>query len=214
MADRQEWETDWRLVDAIGGGGQGFTRKVGCIADPSRIGVLKTLKNPRDEKARGRMGAEVGNLDNLSKQGLKVPHVLAHNTDKAADLDTALYFVMEYVPGKTLTEEIRERGPQSLEKAAELTADLCSTLSQAHERGVIHRDLKPDNVIVRSFDPADFVIVDYGLSFNRETTGQADLTAVGEQIRNSFLALPETNPPERRRFKTTGSRPRYRAFRR
>jgi serine/threonine-protein kinase len=55
---------------------------------------------------------------------------------------------MEFVEGRTLKDVIRSEGPLSPERAAEITADVCSALAAAHARGIVHRDIKPGNVML------------------------------------------------------------------
>ena len=57
------------------------------------------------------------------------------------------FIVMEYVPGKTLKQVIRSRGPLVTEEAVDIMKQMCSAIAEAHSRGIIHRDLKPQNVI-------------------------------------------------------------------
>ncbi len=140
------------------------------------------------------MRREVVNLDTLAKAQVKVPQVIDGNTDQYADTETTLYFVMDYIRGKPLTDEVAGRRRVPLDHAVKLIKDLCSTVAAAHRNDVLHRDLKPDNIMVRDFEAADLVIVDYGLSYLEEESSQ-DLTRLGEQFRNRFLALPETNTP-------------------
>jgi serine/threonine protein kinase len=139
------------------------------------------------------MHREVAALDTLAKAKVKVPQVLDGNTDEYTDKSAELYFVMEYIPGKTLTDEITEHGRLPLDKAAAMVRDLCQTVAAAHNENVLHRDLKPDNIMVRDSKASDLVIVDYGLSYSEESA--QDLTHVDEQFRNRFLSLPETNTP-------------------
>lgn len=192
--EKQPWQAKWKREKDLGRGGQGTAVLVSSLNDPTK-GVLKTL-NKNTEQARRRMRREVVNLDVLSKDGLKVPRVLDGNTEQFDERGVPLYFVMEFVEGRTLDKEVRDRGPLLLDKAAEITLDLAVTVAAAHKEDVLHRDLKPDNVMVRRFDPADLVIVDYGLSFNQDEEGSAEtLTNSDEQFRNRFLALPEANTP-------------------
>lgn len=187
------WESKWKNERKLGRGGQGETFLVISKEDPNRRGVLKTLNRGKLVQARGRMHREVVALDTLAKASVKVPQVFDGNTSEYAEADVELYFVMEYIPGKTLTDEIAERGRLSMDKAAAVVMDLCKTVAAAHQNDVLHRDLKPDNIIVRNFDSSDLVIVDYGLSYTEETA--PNLTHADEQFRNRFLSLPETNTP-------------------
>jgi len=188
------WSTEWEVKRELGAGGQGTTRLVCSIADPQRIGVLKTLKWKDSVQARGRMRVEAVTLDVLGKQGLKVPRLLASNIGSQDDTHDEPFFVMDFVEGQTLADFILARGKLSLEQAAAFTLDLLKTVAAAHKLGHLHRDIKPENIIVRDSEKADLVMVDFGLSFNERHDGDT-LTHTGEQLRNSFLALPETNTP-------------------
>jgi serine/threonine protein kinase len=195
MARTQKpWEEKWSILRRLGRGGQGETFLVTSTANAEQRGVLKVLNAGKSVQARGRMRREVVNLDTLAKAQVKVPQVLDGNTGEYAEPETTLYFVMDYIPGKSLTEEVTTRKRIPLDQAAKIVKDICGTVVAAHSNDVLHRDLKPDNIIVRDFDAADLVIVDYGLSY-LEADGPEDLTKVHEQFRNRFLSLPETNTP-------------------
>src|SRR5688572_7153666 len=79
--------------------------------------------------------------------------------------DDVYYIVMEYLDGQTLTMVLREAPLDPLRVIA-LAAQVCSSLSEAHALGLIHRDLKPDNLIItRPADGREFVrVVDFGIA--------------------------------------------------
>jgi serine/threonine protein kinase len=195
MSNGAPWETNWVLIEPLGGGGQGDTHLVKpSTGDPVKA-VLKLLKSGKasDEKARGRMAQEVTNLRFLRTAGGKVPHVLESNTEKFEDVTVPLYFVMEYIEGQTLARAVQGSGGLDVKTSLGIAVDLCSTMSVANEVGIIHRDIKPENIIVRSTEPADVVIVDFGLSFNEDEA--VNLTETEETLDNRFVSLPERRGP-------------------
>jgi serine/threonine protein kinase len=195
------WDDNWVEVGRLGKGGQGLTYRVYRKGRSEEVGVLKKLKNNQDVEARRRMFQEVANLRVLASAEVKVPKVLAggDNTDKYEDASIQLYFVMEYIPGKSLEQEIEARGHLSIEQSIALVVDLSSAMAQAHENKVLHRDLKPANIIVRSLDEANAVIIDLGLSFNKDQ--HQSVTTTSEAFSNEFFHLPEneSRDPELRR---------------
>lgn len=142
------WEKNWDDIGALAKGGQGITRLVRRKTDPSTTGVLKYLLNNRNASARARMSREVANLNSLSPLGARIPKVLEHNTESFLDHSSELYLIMEYISGKTLKSEIESNGHFSIDRAIEISIDLCETIEIAHSEGIVHRDLKPDNIIL------------------------------------------------------------------
>jgi len=109
-----------------------------------------------------------------------------------SDVSIELYLVMQFIEGKTLTDYVGEYGKQTVDQAATFTQSLCDTVRLAHQENIVHRDIKPDNIIVNDPDKSLLYMVDYGLSF---CTENADLTEYAETFKNKFLALPEANTP-------------------
>jgi len=119
-----------------------------------------------------------------------VPKFIESNTDRYADLDVQLYFVAEYVKGQTLEERVTQ-SPLKAAEALKLNIQLCNILVKCHERGILHRDIKPDNVVLRGVNAVDPILIDFGQSFNREKADNPRLTPAGQQLGNRFLHLPE-----------------------
>jgi serine/threonine protein kinase len=156
---------------------------------------LKLLKpqKAQDAKARGRMAQEVTNLKVLRNAGGKVPQVLDSNTEKFEDPNAVLYFVMEFIDGKTLAKTVQESAGLSATTSLGIALDLCSTMQIAIKAGIVHRDIKPENIIIRNLEPPDAVIVDFGLSFNEDE--DLGYTSADETLDNKFLSLPERRGP-------------------
>lgn len=72
------------------------------------------------------------------------------------------YIVMEFVEGRTLRELIREEGPLLPERAAEIAAEVCAGLSFAHSHGIVHRDVKPANIMITSSGAVK--VADFGIA--------------------------------------------------
>jgi len=102
------------------------------------------------------------------------------------------YFVMEHLEGETLTARGR-RGPIAARSALTILLQLCDALQCAHERGVVHRDLKPDNVfLVSRAGRSDFVkLVDFGIAKLRGAGASPGRTAAG-----LIIGTPEYMAPE------------------
>jgi len=72
------------------------------------------------------------------------------------------YFVMNYIRGGTLSDRIKKCGPLPVNDILRWSMDVCSALSYAHKQGVIHRDLKPDNIMMDTDDHA--IVMDFGIA--------------------------------------------------
>ena len=83
--------------------------------------------------------------------------------------DGTFYYVMEYLPGLTLEELVRRQGAQPASRAIHLLRQICGALSEAHEAGLIHRDVKPGNIIVCEWGGVRDVakLVDFGIVQSR-----------------------------------------------
>ncbi|GAA1614239.1 MULTISPECIES: Stk1 family PASTA domain-containing Ser/Thr kinase [Kribbella] len=91
---------------------------------------------------------------------LSNPNVVAV-FDQGDDNGT-LFLAMEYVPGRTLRDVIREEAPLSPARALDLLAPILSALSAAHDAGIVHRDIKPENVLIS--DKGAVKVADFGLA--------------------------------------------------
>jgi eukaryotic-like serine/threonine-protein kinase len=98
---------------------------------------------------------------------LSHPNVVAV-FDQGNDHDT-LFLAMEYVPGRTLRDVIRQQSPLPPARALDLLAPVLSALSAAHDAGIVHRDIKPENVLISN--DGTIKVADFGLARAVTTTG-------------------------------------------
>lgn len=100
-----------------------------------------------------------------------------------------LYFVMEYVPGRSLKDWIDKHGPLPLPSALRVAAQVATALSHARERHIVHRDVKPENIIVQ--DDGHSKLADFGLAKSTLSSGASGLTRPGDGLGTLPYMPPE-----------------------
>ncbi len=99
--------------------------------------------------------------------GLSHPHIVPiHRVGEAAGF---VYFVMSYVDGETLGERLRREGPLSAADAMRVLREVAWALAYAHGRGIVHRDVKPDNILLEAGTGRAFV-TDFGIAHGGATS--------------------------------------------
>jgi serine/threonine-protein kinase len=156
------WEQKWKILRPLSGGGQGDTFIVQPLDQSSQERVLKRLKpsKSQDLKARARMHREVTSLSTLASEGARVPRIYDGNTGDFEKLDVPLFFVMDYIEGRTLDRVMKEDGIMTVDKAVALCLDLCRTLKISITAGIAHRDIKPENLTLRDSNANEVVMLD------------------------------------------------------
>jgi eukaryotic-like serine/threonine-protein kinase len=119
-----------------------------------------------------------------SVASLSHPNVV-HVFDQGTDTDV-VYLSMEYVPGKTLRDILRERGRLPAREALEIMIPVLAALGAAHQAGMVHRDVKPENVLLTA--DGRVKVVDFGLARAIEATNQ---TRTGVMIGTIGYMSPE-----------------------
>jgi serine/threonine-protein kinase len=127
-------------------------------------GVLErdvALKVPRSQYAGDEEFAERFRREARSAARLSHPNIV-QVYDRGETEDGTSYIAMEYVPGGTLKEQIGRRAPFGERETAAVGAQIADALGAAHERGMIHRDIKPQNVLVTA--SGDLKVTDFGIA--------------------------------------------------
>ena len=105
------------------------------------------------------------------------------------EADSTYFIVMEYVDGRTLSEILRDEGPLHPDRVADIGADVAAALGFAHRNGVVHRDVKPGNVIVTG---AGLVkVADFGIARAITASTEDNLTQVGTVMGTAAYFSPE-----------------------
>jgi len=102
--------------------------------------------------------------------------------------DGSLALVMQLVPGRTLREILNEKGAWSFERADRVLRDVAGALAHAHERGIVHRDVKPENIFIDE-RTGRALLSDFGVARSIESDSQ--LTATGTAIGTPSYMSPE-----------------------
>ncbi len=123
---------------------------------------------------------------------LRHPHVVAI-LDFNVDPEGRPYLVMEYLNGRNLRQELAEDGPLDLAKVQAIVPPLCTALQMAHDRGILHRDLKTANIVSHRFDSGQTIykIIDFGLANVQQRGETTRLTAAHHFVGTMSYAAPE-----------------------
>jgi tRNA A-37 threonylcarbamoyl transferase component Bud32/tetratricopeptide (TPR) repeat protein len=115
------------------------------------------------------------------------PHILPlHDCGEA---DGFLYYVMTYVEGQSLRDKLAKEGELPIAEAVRILRDVVDALSEAHEKGVVHRDIKPDNVLLTKHHA---LVTDFGVAKAvSEATGAHKLTTEGVALGTPAYMAPE-----------------------
>jgi serine/threonine protein kinase len=137
-----------------------------------------------DEKAQQRFFREAKLASALNHANVIAVH------DYGRMEDGAPYLVMDYAPGRTLSSLLQEEGTLSKEKFVEIFKQVCAGLGHAHSKGLVHRDVKPSNIIVDDgANGCTAKIVDFGIARGAEFENA--LTATGNITGTPFYLSPE-----------------------
>lgn len=177
----------YRAIAIIGQGGFGRTFKAIDEDKPSKpVCVIKQFF-PQAQgtqtvaKAKQLFELEAVRLEQLGHHS-QIPQLYAYFTQ-----DNRQYLVQEYIQGKTLENELQKSGKFSQQKILNLLQNLLPVLDFIHHKQVIHRDIKPDNIIRRHSDN-QLILVDFGAAKFATATA---LTTPGTSIGSSGYAAPE-----------------------
>src|SRR5699024_10049552 len=118
----------------------------------------------------------VDRFDREAQEATSLSHPNIVNIYDVGEEDDILYIVMEYVDGLTLKEYIQKHGPLSVEKAIDIMEQLTAAIQHAHETGLIHRDIKPQNVLINQNGMVK--VTDFGIALALSATALTQTNSV------------------------------------
>jgi serine/threonine protein kinase len=149
--------TGYDQVVEIGRGGFAVVYRARRVAFAQDVAIKVLTLDGVDPFAHARFERERQVLGALAQH----PNIVTVY-DSGTTADGSPYLVMEYLPGGTLSAQLKQRGPFDVRRVAEIAVKLCGALETAHRTGVLHRDIKPDNVLVSRF--GEPVLADFGIA--------------------------------------------------
>jgi len=110
--------------------------------------------------------------------------------------DNLVYFVMAYIAGDNIGQRLQHHGPMSPVEARRVLREVADALAYAHNRNVVHRDIKPDNIILDA-ETGRAMVTDFGIARALTDTGDSRLTATGMAIGTPAYMSPEQSAGDR-----------------
>ncbi|MEY4567006.1 MAG: Serine/threonine-protein kinase PrkC [Planctomycetota bacterium] len=172
----------YRIEKRLGRGGMGavfLATDLGDLGHGTRQVAIKLLLDhlANDSSSYAQFVREMHIAEQLDHEN--IVQVLTHGRGEKG----TPYLVMQYIDGGSLLDRIRQQGALKLSEAIDLAMQLCTALMVAHDRGVIHRDIKPGNILIREERyPRHRLLAklgDFGLARSLETTLHSMTAQVG-----------------------------------
>jgi serine/threonine-protein kinase len=183
----------YQIISALGSGGFGETFLAEDTQMPSRRRcVIKQLKPVTGDRQtyqliKERFGREAAVLENLGEKHNQIPKLYAY-----FELNGEFYLVQECISGETLTNKVQKSGQFSDRQVRDLLASLLPVLDFVHNQKMLHRDIKPDNIIFRQSDGFP-VLIDFGAV--KETMNTV-VTSSGGGVPSIAIGTPGFMPAE------------------
>ena len=182
-SDLRSLELEYELIRELRQGGMAGV----YLARNRRTGKLVAIK-----AIRGRYLDDTDAVQRFAREartvaGLEHPNIV--RTEAIEQIgDRAVAIIMEHIPGGTVRDRLRERGALGAEEAEAILRDVANALGYAHRRGIVHRDVKPENIFLDD-RRGRALLSDFGIA--RKVDGDAGITLLG-----AALGTPQYMSPE------------------
>jgi serine/threonine-protein kinase len=178
-----------RLVRMFGEGG------MGCVWVAEHLTLRTHVAVKFVSAALARDGATVARFSReaAAVAQMRNPHVV-QVFDHGVTTDGTPYIVMELLDGEDLASRVARRGRLGLDETARIVSQTSKALSKAHSLGLVHRDIKPDNIFLTDLEGEDFVkVLDFGIAkpVSGNELAAGSLTSTGALVGTPFYMSPE-----------------------
>ena len=185
-------DSKYKLIESLGEGGMGSVFR----AERLHIGDEVAVKLLHRDLVRERHALERFRREARTAAMIRHPNVVSiHDFSDGTGTTGEAYIVMELVRGTSLGNLLRREGRMAPRRAVHLMQDICAGVGVAHRQGLLHRDLKPDNVIIvppsHEGDEETAKVVDFGLAKVRDVAGATALTQTGAVMGTLCYMSPE-----------------------
>jgi Tol biopolymer transport system component len=175
LADRYQIERE------IGSGGMATVYLAQDLKHDRKVAVKVLKPELAAVLGAGRFLSEIKTTANLQH-----PHILP--LFDSGEVDGSLFYVMPYVEGESLREKLDREKHLPIEEAVRIAGEMADGLDHAHRRGVIHRDIKPGNILLHE---GRAQVADFGISLAVNAAGGARLTETGLSVGTPSYMSPE-----------------------
>src|SRR6476619_788973 len=175
----QVFDGRYRVIRKLGTGGMANV----YLAEDQELGRRVAIKLLDERHAQDEQFVERFRREAESAAGLSHPNVVS--IYDRGEAEGTYYIAMEYLEGKTLKELIVSRGPTPVRVAIDYTRQILSALEFAHRSGIVHRDIKPHNVVVAP--DGRLKVTDFGIA----RSGSSQMTEAGSIIGTAQYLSPE-----------------------
>ncbi|WP_042144925.1 Stk1 family PASTA domain-containing Ser/Thr kinase [Paucisalibacillus sp. EB02] len=160
----------YRIKEKIGGGGMADVYLANDIILDRQVAIkVLRLEYANDEEFIARFDREAQSATSLSHPNIVTIYDVGEE-------EQILYMVMEYVDGMTLKEFIQRYGPIDVREAIEIMKQMTAAIAHAHENGIVHRDIKPQNILIDTY--GHIKVTDFGIAVALSATSLTQTNSI------------------------------------